>query len=236
MIQVSYRVDCSMTVMISGVTVQTSSAPGPVFPPGPYDIQVTTQLPDAMFDPASCTAAQFSISGPGVSWSTVLQYGGLYTDHTSVVLAPSSVYTAVDANHPAQTTWVFSTAATGSSSSLLVAPTSTLPSVGQTQQSLIGSGVAPYRGALHATVAPSGKAVLESSGKNVAVVEAGRYDIVARDDSKHGGFFVQKASSSKPETITTVAFTGSKTVRVDLTAGKWTFFSKSGAATQFVVD
>jgi hypothetical protein len=36
-------------------------------------------------------------------------------------------------------------------------------------------------------------------------------------------------------TIAGVAFTGKRTVHVSLTAGKWTFFSKSGKATTFTV-
>jgi hypothetical protein len=235
-IRVAYRLDCTFGITVSGFTIDTSAPPGTPIPPGPYLLQVTSQLPNATFDPDSCDTAQFSITGPGVNWSTTLKYLGVYNDQTNVTLTPSSTYTAVDANHPSQSIRVFATTATGSSSSLLSAgaTTSTGKTSASTDQGLVGSDVVPYRGALHASVASSGAAALLTGGRKVGTLTAGQYDIVAKDASTKGGFFVERGSR-KPVTITAVAFTGKKTVRITLTKGSWTFFSKAGKPIAFVV-
>jgi hypothetical protein len=236
-ITVRYAASCGFSVLVSGLTVDTTSAPGMTIPPGPYQVVITTPLPDAQFDPppAGCMTPSFSLTGPGVSWTSNAIGGLVYGDQTNVTLLPSSTYTAVDANHP-QVQRVFSTAATGSSASLLVPGSSTSagPATGETQGGLIGSDVIPFRGSLHATVAPSGAAALTAHGRSVSTLEPGTYDIVVKDSSKRGGFFVQK-SRKKPQTVTTIAFEGSKTVRVYLSAGTWTFFSRAGKPTRFVV-
>jgi hypothetical protein len=237
-ITVNYRVDCTFTITIGGVTVDTTSAPGVTVPPGPYQVQLLTQLPGAPFDPppGGCVLPAFSLSGPGASWTSNLADGELYADQATVTLQPSSTYDAVDGNHATETLRVFSTTATGSSSSLLVPGSSPTagPPTAATQQSLVGSSIVPFRGALHVTVAASGKATLESGGKSVDALDAGRYDFVVRDRSGRGGFFVQKAGK-KAIAVTTVAFEGSRTVRVYLSAGAWTFFTKVGEPTRFVV-
>jgi hypothetical protein len=56
-----------------------------------------------------------------------------------------------------------------------------------------------------------------------------------KDDSSHGGFFVQKAGR-KPRAIAGITFTGTRTVSVNLTAGAWTFFSTKGPAKTFTVS
>ena len=179
----------------------------------------------------------FSLTGPGVSWSSNLNQARIYSDQTTVTLLPSSTYVAIDANHPGPAQRVFSTTATGSSSSLLVPGQSTSagPSTAETQDSLIGSAVVPFRGDLQASVTVSGKAALLSGGKAVSTLKAGRYEIVATDRSTRGGFFVRK-TSRKPVTITAVSFVGPKKVRVHLSAGIWTYYSTDGKPTQFIVD
>jgi hypothetical protein len=235
---VNYRVSCSFNLVVSGVTIDTTSAPGDTIPPGQYQVVLTTPLPDASFDPppSGCTAPSFMLSGPNVNWTSTLQNGELTGDQTTVTLLPSSTYTAVDQNHPSTTQFVFSTAATGSSSSLLVSGTPSYSGTpkAQTQGSLIGSGIVPFRGSLHAAVAASGRATLARSGSAVTKLAAGKYDIVVKDASKQGGFFIEKAGKN-PQTITTLAFEGSKTVEIYLSAGKWTFFSKAGAPISFTI-
>ena len=68
----------------------------------------------------------------------------------------------------------------------------------------------------------------------LATLRAGLYDIVVRDASPRGGLFVQKAHK-KAVLIAGVSFTGKRTVQVDLTAGRWTFFSSGGKPVPFVV-
>jgi hypothetical protein len=63
---------------------------------------------------------------------------------------------------------------------------------------------------------------------------AGRYDFVVKDDSTDAGLVVQKANK-KPAVLTGVALEGKRTIRVNLTAGEWAFFAKTGRETRFVV-
>ena len=159
---------------------------------------------------------------------------GPYSATFVPTFAPASTYTIVDGNHPSQPV-VFTTTATGTSTSLLpTPPASTATGTGSVQAPLMGSGIVPYRGALSATVASSNTATVMVSGKPLASLKAGRYDFVVKDESAHAGLFVQKVTR-KPTALTGVAFEGKRTVRVNLTAGKWAFFAKNGRETQFVV-
>jgi hypothetical protein len=234
--RITYRADCTFTVAIDGgITMDSASGSGATIPPGPYQLSVRTPLPDNVWDRAFCSQAAFSLSGPGASYSGILgtdlgPYGATFNE----TFAPASTYTMVDASRPSSTV-VFSTTATGSSSSLLPPPpASTATGKGTVETGLLGSGIVPYRGSLHAAVATSDKATLMSSGKPLVSLKAGRYDIVVTDDSARGGFFVQKLDR-KPRTITGVRFQGKRTVRVNLTAGRWLFFATSARETQFVV-
>ena len=234
--RVTYRSDCTFTVAIDGgITMDSATGSGATIPPGPYQISVRTPLPDNTWDRSFCTEGIFSLTGPDVSYSGILGTDlGPYSATFNETFAPASTYTMVDASHPSSPI-VFGTTAAGSSSSLLPpTPPSTATGTGSVGTDLVGSGIVPYRGSLHAAVATSDRATLMSSGKPLLSVKAGRYDIVVTDDSARGGFFVQKLDR-KPTPITGVKFTGKRTVRVNLTAGKWAFFSKSARETEFVV-
>lgn len=236
-IHVTYAVNCTFAITVDGgITINSSTAPGVTIPPGTYQVSVRSPLPDNTFDPASCAMPLFQLTGPGVNYSTNLGGGSETGETTTVTLPPSSTYVAVDENYPATTQTVFSTAATGSTSSLILAyvPPAGTPTTTSTQSDVVGSAIVPYRGTLDATVAAPGKATLSADGKPVASIQAGRYDIVARDETSSGGLFVQKLTRHA-ETITGVSFTGKRTVMVDLTAGKWTFYSTRSRATPFVV-
>ncbi len=100
----------------------------------------------------------------------------------------------------------------------------------------MGSEIVPFRSALSAlsaTVASSDIATVTASGKPLASLKAGSYDFVVNDDSPHAGLVVQKASM-KAAVLTGVAFEGKRSIRVNLTAGKWSFFARTGRETQFV--
>ncbi len=234
--RITYHSDCTFSVAIDGgVTMDSASGTGATIPPGPYSISVRTPLPDDTWNPSICTIAKFSLTGPGVSFAATLgsdlgPYGATFVP----TFAPASTYTIVDGNHPAQPV-VFTTTATGTSTSLLPAPpASTATGVGSVQAPLMGSGIVPYRGALSATVASSSTATVTAGGKPLASLEAGRYDFVVKDDSARAGLFLQK-ESKKPTVLSGVAFEGRRTIRLNLTAGKWAFFAKTGRETQFVV-
>jgi hypothetical protein len=75
---------------------------------------------------------------------------------------------------------------------------------------------------------------LTSGGKPVGSLKAGRYDIKVTDGDRQAGFFVQRASRNAV-IVAGVRFTGKRTRRVTLTAGKWAFYAKAGRATVFSV-
>jgi hypothetical protein len=234
---ITYRPDCTLMVAIDGGPSMDSTAPAPVtIPPGPYQVSVRTPLPDATWDSSVCSIGHFSFTGPDVNLASIVGNDlGPYSLTFNVTLDPASTYTIADAAHPTAPI-TFTTAATGSSSSLLPATPAPTGGTGKgsTQPDLMGSAIVPFRGTLTATVPSAGSPTLVAKGKPLATLKAGRYDIVVKDASTRGGFFVEKAHK-KPMAIAGVTFTGKRTVHVTLTAGKWTFFSKSDKATSFTV-
>jgi hypothetical protein len=234
--RIVYRTDCSFMVTIDGGFSLDSTAPAltATLPPGPYQISISTPVTDDQWNTAYCTAASFSMTGPGMSYTAVLGQPNGPTGATfTQSLAPSGTYTLVDGNSPSNKVTI-TTAATGTSTDLLPPlPPSTVKG-GSTIGDYVGSGIVPYRGALAATLGKAAKPTLAWHGRPVARIEAGRYDIVVHDSTAAGGFYVEKAGR-KPQVVTGVKFRGERKVRVTLTAGKWTFFSKSGRTTSFVV-
>jgi plastocyanin len=78
---------------------------------------------------------------------------------------------------------------------------------------------------LTGTVGPGFTITLTKSGKKVKSLTAGTYKIVVKDLSSAHNFVLEKARGGKFEkSITSVAFTGKKTVTVKLTQGKWEFY------------
>lgn len=233
-IHVAYAPDCTFTMTIDGgITVDDSAAPGVTIPPGPYQVAITTPLPDAPFDATVCAGPAFSLTGPGVNDAPNLAAVNYMGTTQNVTLLPSSTYLAVDANQPQLQKFV-TTAATGSSSSLLPAIPADTSSGTSTQPDLVGSALAPLQGALHASVTPAGAASLDAGTKPVAKLKAGRYSFLVVDRSPKRGFFVQK-HDRQAIPLAGVRFTGKKTVMVNLTVGTWTFFSESGHAKTLIV-
>src|SRR3954469_949627 len=118
-IYVDYGDDCVFAMHADGgIGLAASSAPGPTIPPGLY--QVVLRVPQ---DAPSCPM-QFQLLGPGVQlrWD----FGGeAIPAQVTEVLLPSSTYVATDLRNPSRYRAVFSTAASGSSSSLVTQPAST---------------------------------------------------------------------------------------------------------------
>ena len=98
----------------------------------------------------------------------------------------------------------------------------------------MGSAIPRYRGRLTAAVSPSGKGTLMRGGSNVTTLKAGRYDVAVRDADGHSGFFVRRGNG-KTVTVTSPRFVGSRTKRLLLTAGTWTFFTNVGSPATFRV-
>jgi hypothetical protein len=77
-------------------------------------------------------------------------------------------------------------------------------------------------------VRAAGRLTFTDGGVRVTKLRAGRYKITAVDTSPKRSFVVQQAGHPAT-TVSGVAFVGTRTVTLDLTAGRWTFFTSAGA-------
>ena len=211
-IYVDYSDNCTFTMRADGgITLAATSAPGPTLPPGLYQVVLT-----APKNAPSCPM-DFQLSGPGVH--LVWEFGGEALDSMATeTLSPSSTYTATDLGNSARGYVVFSTSATGSSSSLVTQTPSTAGGTGQTVPGVVGSAVLPFRGTLHVTVPRSGGLRVTADGRPAVRLRPGRYTAVVADDSPRRGLAV-RTSKGHETAITSLAFTGRKTVTVSLAAG-----------------
>ena len=67
-----------------------------------------------------------------------------------------------------------------------------------------------------------------SGGVPVTKLKAGRYRFTVADKSSTRSFVVQRKGASAT-TVSGVAFVGTRTVVLTLTAGQWTFYTSAGA-------
>ena len=225
----------NLSVSVAGGAALSSSS---AIPPGPYWVTFDNEFSSERI------VHKWHLVGPGVNVSTVgvdLNCDSSIEQYIGV-LQPSSTYTVSDDFHPNIRPVVFHTSATGSSTSGLVGASSPAgkPGSNVTNSDIVGSDLLPYRGSLVATVSAARKVSLERGGKAVSSIslKAGRYTITVVDGSAKAGFALKKVKpSNRPLALTSVAFVGRKSFRVQLGAGRWTFFSGAGAATrQFVVN
>jgi plastocyanin len=84
---------------------------------------------------------------------------------------------------------------------------------------------------LNGTVGPGFTITLKMNGKAVKTLKAGTYNFVVADKSSIHNFVVEKKGGSFEKSLTTVAFSGTKTVKVKLTRGKWEFYCAPHEAT-----
>jgi hypothetical protein len=231
---VTYDANGNLSVSVTGGAPLGSSS---AIPPGPYWVTFDNEYSSERI------VHKWRLVGPGVNVSTV---GSDLNCDSSIeqyigVLQPSSTYTVQDDFHPTIRPVVFHTSATGSSTSGEGAGASTTGKSGATVKNgdIVGSKLSPYRGSLVAAVSAARKVSLTRGGRPVsaASLKAGRYTITVVDGSGKAGFMLKKVKGSKRLlTLTSAAFVGRKSVRVQLGAGRWTFFAGAGAATrQFVV-
>jgi hypothetical protein len=240
-VSVAYRSDCTFTFSVQGsIVADSAGAATTTLPPGPYQLSITTPLPDNMWSSSICTEADFSLSGPGVSYSSYLGTGTGPNGATfDITLQPASTYTMVDQTHPTEPI-VITTTATGSSSSLLPATMTSapLPITATSQSDLIGSHTRattpPFRGMLHAAVTAAGRVTLAFGGSAVTTLKAGRYTVVLSDRFTKGGVAL-RASGGTSQTLAAGAFAGSRGVRVTLTAGQWSVEASGAHPAAFAV-
>lgn len=213
---VDYGDDCSFTMRADGgVRLDATTPPGNVIPPGSYQVVL-----DAPANAPACPL-DFQLRGPGVQveW----EFGGEALDAmTTATLQPSSTYVAADLRDPARGRAVFSTAASGSSASLVTQPAATAPGKGQTVQGIVGSAVAPSRGTLRAALSAAGSLTLSTRGRRVSKLKPGRYTLVVADASPRRGLTLQKAGG-RVARLTGAAFVGTRKTTVVLVPGAWFF-------------
>jgi hypothetical protein len=219
-IYVTYSPNCTFTMTVDGgISVTATSPPGPTLPPGQYQIQVLMENPAAGY---SCGTPVFTLAGPGVSSTTTFPQESILDNHVLPALRASSTYVAEDENAPAATHVYFTTAPTGSSSSLLSpAATTATTKGGSTQTDIVGSGVLPARGRLAATVPAAGRATLKLDGRTVTSLKSGRYDVAVTDASGAAGFWLERPGA-KRMALTGVRFRGREIRSVAMTSGRWT--------------
>jgi hypothetical protein len=216
--------------------VNDSGSPVTSVAPGTYQIVVAT--PFAFSNGfASCDQIAFDLSGPGVNLTTDLGSGDAEYEQHTVTLQPGATYTVQDDARPAQTRRTFTVATSGSAPVVGTSSSSSTSTVssgsaksGTPSKDLVGSAV----GTLNAVVSKNGKLSLTKGKRGVAFVKSGRYTIRVLDQSKKAGFAVQTVKHT-PTTISTVPFTGSRSVTVTLAAGQWYFLSPGGTRHPFIV-
>lgn len=89
------------------------------------------------------------------------------------------------------------------------------------------------------TVGPGYTITLTMNGKKVTRVKAGSYLLVVRDRSAIHSFVFEKAKGGTFEkTVTAVGFTGTATLKVRLTSGKYEYYCRPHESTmkgEFIV-
>jgi len=231
-IYVNYTTDCTFAMSVDGgIEITSPAAPGVVIPPGLYQVVVSQAYALSPGAPR-CAPSTYLLTGPGVSLSFVVGEGSPYEEATQS-FAASSTFVAVVEDQPL-VQLVFTTAATGSSTSLLSPSYAPAAGAGQVQPGLVGSDVVPDRGTLRATVGTAGKTTLTVHGKSVVSLEAGEYEVAVDDETARAGFAVRKLGRP-PLSLTGAAFVGRRTTKIDFTAGTWTYYSKASGARRFVV-
>jgi plastocyanin len=87
---------------------------------------------------------------------------------------------------------------------------------------------------LQGTVGPGFTISLKNHGKKVTSLKAGSYTFVVSDKASIHSFVLERQTGGKFEkAITTIPFTGTKTVTVKLGKGKWKYYCKAHESTMF---
>ena len=231
-IYVDYNTNCTFSMSVDpGTPVVPSSTPALTVPPGTYQLLIA--MPNPIGGYAPCSGPTFTLTGPGVSTQVVFVGQELHEEHL-FTFQPSSTYVAQEESAPAATRRSIATSATGSSASLLPSATPSTASGSQASSDYVGSAILRYRGKLAVTVSSAGKATLRQSGRAVASLKTGRYDVVVDDEDTRAGFSVRHGIREAVP-VTGVRFKGKRTKRMALTSGSWTFSARPGTSVRFTV-
>jgi hypothetical protein len=185
---------------------------------GPYEIQVNDQA----------TNHNYHLEGPGVSMATgipdvqaadwmVTLGDGLYAYHCDQHLSLTANFAVGTA----------SLAPPPPPAPIVLAPTPAPTTAPAPAVSRLGGIV---RAALAGT-----KLSLTLNGKPLTKLAAGTYNVVAVDTSKTLGLTLAHVGAPQ-QPLTTAAFTGTKTVTIELATGRWTVYSAgNGVSKPFTV-
>jgi hypothetical protein len=223
-----------------GTQVGTPQLPGPVIPPGTYQVSIndTSQVGD------------FDLAGPGVSFATPVETREQVT--WTVSFEPCQTYSYRNDQQSASVEW-FQTSASATSTASCAPPltpppagttTSTTTTSSDAGGATTTSGAAPpgdgvsalgtplpevapaVRGTLRGTVSAAGTLALTLAGKTVSSLAAGHYTLETTDHAAHANFTIQKLNGSSL-VVSGTSFVGTRRLTVDLSAGKWMFFSST---------
>jgi plastocyanin len=84
---------------------------------------------------------------------------------------------------------------------------------------------------LHGTVGPGFTIKLTRSGHSVTRLQPGVYRIVVSDRSPMHNFVLEQSGGGTEKQITSVSFSGTKTVTMRLTRGQWEFYCRPHEST-----
>jgi hypothetical protein len=194
---------------------------------GPYEIQVADQA----------TNHNYHLEGPGVSMATgipdvqsadwmVTLGDGLYTYHCDQHLSLSANFAVGSASLPPPPAPV----------SIVLSPAplpSSTPTPSTSAKAPVVGAASSVGGTVRAALAGT-KLTLTLNGKPLTKVAAGTYKVVVVDTSKTLGLTLAHVGAPQ-QPLTTTLFSGTKTVTVDLAAGRWTVYSANGLSKPFTV-
>jgi hypothetical protein len=230
----SARADGTLTVKYVGCT-GLSVTPSPA-PSGSVTVLV--------YDDDNCNA-NFTLTGPGVNFSSDLNSTGMGIDHPAGPFGPftlqaGATYTVRDANINASASFnpTASGGSTGSSGGSSGGGSGSAggstSSGGNTSGSTSSSSGTKTLGTLVGTIGPTGKATLKLAGATVKNLKAGVYKLTVTDQSKNAGLVIQ-ALGYHAMSESAVSGTGTKTTTLRVIPAKYFFQATGGPKTYFTV-
>ena len=231
-----YAMNCTFTI------VDDSGKPVTSIAPGSYQVDVRTpivfgtvptQQGVASTDMTACRGVpQFQLTGPGVNLFTNMTAGCESDKLFPESFQPNATCVAQDLNQPSIAHGSFTTLASGAP----VAPTVTYGGgKGKPEVSTDIVGSLAFAGTLGGTVGHDGKLALTNAGKAISSLKAGRYRFTISDLDSKLGFKLLGPTWKAPASLTGVTFVGKRSVAVQLTAGKWTYYTNLGTIRFFRV-
>lgn len=234
---VNFDYSGNITVTLpDGSPVGTTSGSPTVIPAGYYVVTLT--------QPGCVDVPTFILQGPGVNIEDDLQSGEIVTDGDGATFQPNSTYIWRNGsiNPPVDYTFVTSGQVLGTQPPPTPAtPVQTGSNKAESNTDVLGSQDSSsatskaVRGTLSGSVTTSGRPVLRFQGKPVTRLSPGRYTITVADASTTSGLMV--GDTGFEISVSSAAFTGTRSVSVDLTAGRWYYAAHTtGPKTYFTVS